>query len=71
MKYAQFFRTPDAEALGSDGVFIMDGRWKLARMHAAASAHARKRGYVAYQLRTGPRFTESRPISPIVEVKDE
>ena len=69
MKYAQFFRTPEAEALGGDGVFIMDGRFALWRQHALAREAARKRGYVAYQLRAGERFTESRAISPIVEIE--
>lgn len=70
MKYAQFFSSPTHEAIGSDGVFLMDGRFALRRQHALAREAARKRGYAAYQLRAGERFTASKAVSPIVEIEE-
>lgn len=50
------------EALGSDGVAIIDGRFGLSRCAAEARAICRRRGYIGFTISRGDSFTRSRVI---------
>lgn len=66
MIYAQFFRDDGsgklAEACGDRSVVILDGR-SPARHNGWADEECRRRGYVAWQLMKGDRFSDARPIT--------
>lgn len=70
MVFAQFYRrsTVDpaklVEGCGDHAVVILDGR-SPQRHQAWAREECHKRGYVAWQLMKGDRFTDARPISEI------
>lgn len=38
------------EALGSDGVLIVDGRWSKSTQHEKAREYAKARGFIGYTL---------------------
>jgi len=70
--YAQFFHKSAIsndliEACGDRSVIILDGR-SPKQHRGEAGAECMSRGYKAWQLMRGPRFTDSQPISEIVEV---
>lgn len=48
-------------ACGSDSVYRFDGRLGLPRQHAEAVSYAQRRGYRAYSLHHGPRYSQGRP----------
>lgn len=50
------------EACGSDGVHILDGRYRLARCIDVARAECRRRKYVGFTIMAGESFTNSRVL---------
>ena len=74
MIYAQFFQssaidsTKLIEACGDRSVIILDGRVCGTTHRSWAREECASRGYQAWQLMKGPRFTDSHPISDIVEM---
>lgn len=50
------------EAVGSDSVYLMDGRFGRPRMHQTAMDVCKARGFIGYRLFAGESFTRSRPI---------
>jgi hypothetical protein len=74
MKYhAEFFHAGIVTgklipACGSDSVCTLDGRLSSRNMHAIAADECNKRGYLAYQINKGARYTESKPVSRLVNV---
>ncbi len=54
--------TAPIEACGSDSVFILDGRYRLARCVAVARAECRRRKYVGFTIMAGESFTNSRML---------
>ena len=48
------------EACGSDGVHILDGRYRLARCIDVARAECRRRGFVGFTIMQGETFSRSR-----------
>ena len=65
MKYhVQFMDTSEQEALGSDGVFILDGRNNLFTMEQdaderMASMNKHIHNYVGWRIKRGSRFSNS------------
>lgn len=63
--------TPGAlvDALGSEGVYILDGRNSEATMHIDALRRAQRwehfKRFAAYQLVKGPRLFEEQKRSPV------
>lgn len=47
------------EACGSDGVYILDGRYRLARCVAVARAECKRRGFVGFTIMQGETFSRS------------
>lgn len=75
MKYhAQFYRLNLARnmqpALGDRAVIILDGRMSHEKMDSIAVDECKKRGYDAYQLMRGDRFTTSVPAGPMYNVRN-
>jgi hypothetical protein len=74
MIYAQFFqpsatdRTKLIEACGDRSVVILDARFCRTAHRSWAQEECASRGYKAWQLMKGPRFSDSRPISDVVEI---
>ena len=58
--------------LGSDGVYIMDGRHNLASMFAAARRRANEIQHlhgnciIGFKLHRGRSFTDSQPITGVI-----
>lgn len=74
MKYAQLYitdRRGQVEKLGSDGVVPMDGRLSMRTMRCVANHHAKLRGCTAFQLRSGRSYSNSLPISDIIQVEQD
>lgn len=71
MKYVQFYKKGTnkwpVEKLGTDGVFIVDGRWSLQTIHDKVSEVLQKAPYlkdvVAYEVFKGASFRRSVSIS--------
>ena len=70
--YAQFFMKgldgKTIEATGDRSVIILDGRVNRTTHQQWAQEECASRGYMAWQLMKGPRFTDSWPIGEITEV---
>lgn len=66
MQWAEFYHMGLSgkliPACGSDAVYRFDGRIGPARQREEAVAYGRKRGYLAYSLHHGPRYTDARPV---------
>ncbi len=56
------------EALGSDGVTVMDGRFSLNTQHMVAKEICRQRGFLGYTLHEGASFSVNRKVSEYKEV---
>jgi hypothetical protein len=77
--HVQFFTrsamepTKLVEACGDRSVIIYDGRMRLSSVTEDARVECRKRGYLAFVLRRGDSFTNSRNICSLqyVEASDE
>ena len=72
MIYVQFFQEPVGggkliEACGDRSVVILDAR-SPERHRGWARFECMSRGFKAWQLMKGPRFTDSQPISEIVKM---
>jgi len=73
MIYAQFFHLTATrplkliEACGDRGVIVMDGRCTLSH-RTWAEDECRKRGYLAWQLMRGERFSDAVPISAVEKI---
>ena len=71
MVYAQFHQRSAidpakiVEACGDRSVVILDGREGRAAHAYLAQTEAKKRGYAAWSLHSGPTFTRSRQISQV------
>lgn len=74
MKYhAEFFNRSTStgdyvQAVGDRSVIILDGRNTSDAMHAIAADECKKRGFVAYRINKGARFTQCVPVTRIVDV---
>lgn len=72
MIYAQFYMRSTTgkliEACGDRSVVILDGRCAELRLRAWADDDCRKRGYAAWQLKSGEAFTRSRDFSELVVI---
>lgn len=56
------------EACGSDGVYILDGRYGLARCADSARAECKRRKYVGFTIMQGDAFSHPRCIRELEAV---
>ena len=71
--YTQFYTDENIEALGSDGVFILDGRNAIRTMILDSIARAYQLANVkrfhGFEIMKGERFDNSVSVSNYVEIK--
>lgn len=53
---------------GSDGVYLLDGRWGRQRQHDTAAMIARSRGFPAYRIMSGKRFYEPSHVGETIRL---
>lgn len=58
------------EALGSDGVLIIDGRLTLDNARAVAAERCKARGFIGYSIHHGETFSRSRQVAPFRSVSN-
>lgn len=79
MTYVQFFMpsipgfwnnnsTALIEGCGDRAVIILDGRESLHTHKVIAITEGAKRGYKAFQIRTGEAFSRSFPVTPVTVI---
>ena len=82
MRFAQFYHWSSGwngkdfsgpvklvEACGSDSVLHLDGRWALHTCRGEAARVARQRGYEAYRIMSGPRYSDARALTAVEPAK--
>ena len=74
MKYIQYFEKGEVtgkfiEALGTDGVAKLDGRYRVSRcIEEAVYRNSKRRP--AFQIKEGSSFSDSKPVTDIITIKE-
>lgn len=75
MTFAEFYtrdlRGEIVPACGDRAVIILDGRERLATHCAHASTECKRRGYIAWRICRGSRFTDARAVTSLQHITTE